>query len=225
MRSMVVGASLSCVNQAPRCKSRAPSTALRAVPLPRFAWEDKRPSIGLIGTMTTNISPADIIAFWREAGKDRWWKKDDAFDATIRARFLGLWERAQSGGLQDWRASDDGLLALTIVLDQFPRNMFRGDARTYATDALAREVASEAIAAGADSRVDQPLRQFLYMPFMHSEALADQERCIALFSAAGEGDSARFAEGHADIVQAFRPLPSSQQDARSRDDRKRAAVS
>jgi uncharacterized protein (DUF924 family) len=153
------------------------------------------------------VSPADIIAFWREAGKERWWKKDDAFDAMIRGRFLGLWQEARAGGLQDWRASDDGLLALAIVLDQFPRNMFRGDARTYATDPLARDVASQAIAAGTDRRVDQTLRQFLYMPFMHSEALVDQERCIALFGAAGEPESARFAEGHAAIVRRFGRFP------------------
>ena len=152
-------------------------------------------------------APTDIIAFWREAGKERWWKKDDAFDATIRSRFLSVWETARAGGLQDWRTSDDGLLALTIVLDQFPRNMFRGDARTYATDPLAREVASQAIAAGADGRVDQTLRQFLYMPFMHSEALADQERCIALFGAAGEAENAKFAQRHAHIVRRFGRFP------------------
>src|SRR5437764_10975886 len=110
------------------------------------------------------ISPTDVITYWRDAGKDRWWNKDDAFDAEIRARFLAVWDEARAGGLPSWRTSDDGLLALTIVLDQFPRNMFRGDARTYATDALAREVASEAIATGVDQRVDQTLRQFLYMP-------------------------------------------------------------
>jgi uncharacterized protein (DUF924 family) len=157
--------------------------------------------------MTETISPIDVITFWREAGQERWWKKNDAFDATIRARFLSTWETARVGGLQDWRRSDDGLLALTIVLDQFPRNMFRGDARTYATDALAREVASQAIAAGADTRVEQLLRQFLYMPFMHSEALDDQERCVALFNAAGEPESAKFAEGHADIVRRFGRFP------------------
>src|SRR3974390_2914214 len=103
--------------------------------------------------MPENISPADIITFWREAGNDRWWKKNDAFEAAIRSRFLGLWDEARAGGLSSWRASDDGLLALVILLDQFPRNMFRGDSRTYATDELAREVASQAIAAGADQRV------------------------------------------------------------------------
>jgi uncharacterized protein (DUF924 family) len=157
--------------------------------------------------MTTIIGPADIVTFWREAGQDRWWKKDDAFDAEIRARFLALWEEARSGGLQAWRSSDDGLLALVIVLDQFPRNMFRGDARTYASDALAREVASQAIAAGADQRVDPELRRFLYMPFMHSEALHDQERCIALFRAIGDPEQAKYADGHADIIRRFGRFP------------------
>jgi len=153
------------------------------------------------------ISPAEIVAFWRDAGTERWWKKDDAFDTGIRSRFLALWEHARDGGLSSWRTSDDGLLALVIVLDQFPRNMFRNDARTYATDALAREVASQAIAAGADQRVDRELRQFLYMPFMHSEALDDQERCVALFRAIGEPENAKYADGHADIVRRFGRFP------------------
>lgn len=157
--------------------------------------------------MTTRISPIDIVTFWREAGTDRWWKKDDTFDATIRARFLATWEQAARGGLQDWRASDDGLLALVIVLDQFPRNMFRNDARTYATDRLARDVASAAIDAGVDQRIDPELRQFLYMPFMHSEELADQERCVALFRAACEPESAKYADQHADIVRRFGRFP------------------
>jgi uncharacterized protein (DUF924 family) len=157
--------------------------------------------------MTKKIAPADIISFWRQAGKECWWKKEDSFDATIRSRFLGLWEEARAGGLSSWRASDDGLLALVIVLDQFPRNMFRGDPRTYATDALAREVASQAIAKGADKRVDQTLQQFLYMPFMHSEDLADQEKCVALFSASGEPENAKYAQDHADIVRRFGRFP------------------
>src|SRR6202011_3219036 len=83
-------------------------------------------------------TPADILAFWREAGRDRWYKKDDAFDEEVRRRYLGLWSKAAAGELSSWEANDDGALALVIVLDQFPRNMFRRDARTYATDALAR---------------------------------------------------------------------------------------
>ena len=87
------------------------------------------------------VTPADILAFWRDAGPERWYTPDDAFDAEVRRRFLGLWQRAAAGELSSWETSDDGALALVIVLDQFPRNMFRGDARTYASDALAREVA------------------------------------------------------------------------------------
>src|SRR5262252_1868980 len=106
-------------------------------------------------------TPDDVLAFWREAGPRRWYEKDAGFDALIRGRFLKLWEKAAKGELSSWEASDDGALALVIVLDQFPRNMFRDDAMTYSSDALAREVASRAIARGADARIDQTLLDFL----------------------------------------------------------------
>ena len=93
----------------------------------------------------TQVTPADVVAFWRDAGPERWYTPDDAFDAEVRRRFLDLWRQAAAGGLSSWETSDDGALALVIVLDQFPRNMFRGDIRTYASDALAREVANRAI--------------------------------------------------------------------------------
>ena len=95
----------------------------------------------------------------------------------------------------------------TIVLDQFPRNMFRGDARTYATDALAREVAGRAIDRGTDARIDPVLVEFLYMPFMHSEELADQLRCVELFRKSGNADNLGYAERHADIVRRFGRFP------------------
>ena len=150
-------------------------------------------------------TPADILAFWREAGHERWYGKDGAFDDEVRRRYLGLWHEAAAGKLSAWEASDDGALALTIVLDQFPRNMFRGDARTYATDALAREVAGRAIDRGADARVDPVLLEFLYMPFMHSEVLADQLRCVELFR--NSPDSVKYAEQHADIIRRFGRFP------------------
>jgi uncharacterized protein (DUF924 family) len=152
-------------------------------------------------------TPADVLAFWREAGKDKWYTKDEAFDAEVRRRFLDLWERAAAGDLASWEATDDGALALVIALDQFPRNMFRGDTRTFSTDAKALEVASGAIARGADKRIDPGLVEFLYMPFMHSERLADQERCIALFQGGGRPDNVRFAEIHADIIRRFGRFP------------------
>src|SRR6476661_2993176 len=146
-------------------------------------------------------TPADILAFWREAGRDRWYGKDDTFDAEVRRRYLDLWHKAAAGELSSWEAGDDGALALVIVLDQFPRNMFRGEPRTYATDTLAREVAGRAVARGADARIDPVLVEFLYMPFMHSESLADQLRCVELFRRSGNADNLGYAERHADIVR------------------------
>jgi uncharacterized protein (DUF924 family) len=152
-------------------------------------------------------TPAHILAFWREAGYDRWYKRDDAFDAEIKARFLGLWQRAAAGQLSSWEGSDDGALALIIVLDQFPRNMFRGDAMTYASDATAREVAGRALECGVDARVDADLREFLYLPFMHSEHLADQLRCVELFRNVADSDNLKYAEDHAAIITRFGRFP------------------
>jgi len=153
------------------------------------------------------VTPAGILAFWRDAGPDRWYSRDDAFDAEVRRRFFGLWQRAAAGEFSSWETSDDGALALVIVLDQFPRNMFRDDARTYASDRLAREVAHRAIDRGVDARIDPALREFLYLPFMHSEHLADQLRCIELSRAAGHTESLKWAEHHADIIRRFGRFP------------------
>ncbi|KWV60180.1 hypothetical protein AS156_30025 [Bradyrhizobium macuxiense] len=151
---------------------------------------------------------ADVLAFWRVVGRDRWYERDDAFDAEIRDRFLAAWEKAAAGELSSWEASDDGALALTIVLDQFPRNMFRQDAQTFASDALAREVAGRAIDRGVDERVDPHLREFLYLPFMHSEHLADQQRCVELIRhSGGHPDNLKYAEDHADIIRRFGRFP------------------
>jgi uncharacterized protein (DUF924 family) len=152
-------------------------------------------------------SPADILAFWREASGERWYTKDDAFDAEVRRRFLGLWEAARAGELAAWEETDDGALALVIVLDQFPRNMFRGDARSFSTDDSACAVADRALARGADTRIDSGLVEFLYMPFMHSERLVDQERCVALFRSRGRADNLKFAQVHADIIRRFDRFP------------------
>src|SRR5215469_2087676 len=111
----------------------------------------------------SDITPADILAFWREAGYDRWYKKDGAFDAEVRRRYLDLWQSASAGELSAWEGSDDGALALTIVLDQFPRNMFRGEARAFSTDAMARDVAARAMARGVDTRIDPMLVEFLHL--------------------------------------------------------------
>lgn len=157
--------------------------------------------------MAADVSPQEVLAFWRNAGEDRWWTKDDAFDAEIREKFLPLWTRAAAGGCADWLETDDGTLALAIVLDQFPRNMFRNDPRTHASDPLARDVARRAIERSVDQRVPEDLRGFLYMPLMHSEELADHELCIALFDRTGHAENAKYARHHADIIRRFGRFP------------------
>ncbi len=154
-----------------------------------------------------DVTPGDILAFWRAAGPRRWYARDDVFDADIRDRYLELWRKAAGGESSSWEMSDEGALALVIVLDQFPRNMFRGNALTYSSDALAREVAHRAIERGVDARIDPDLLEFLYMPFMHSEHLPDQMRCIELFRNIGNTEQLEYAEGHADIIRRFGRFP------------------
>jgi uncharacterized protein (DUF924 family) len=158
-------------------------------------------------TGARGVTPADILAFWRAAGRERWYERDDAFDAEVRSRFFELWQKAAAGELSSWETTDDGALALVIILDQFPRNMFRGDIGAYSSDAPAREVASRAIARGADIRVEPALLEFLYMPLMHSEHLADQLRCVELFRKTGQTDNLKYAEDHAEIIRRFGRFP------------------
>ena len=150
---------------------------------------------------------ADVVAFWQKAGPDRWFKKNPAFDDEIRERFLTTYEVAAAGQLSVWEQSAEGTLALLILLDQFPRNMFRGEARAFATDPLARAITAGAIVRGFDSQVPKEMRNFFYLPFEHSEDLADQERCIALNKASGDGESLKWAEIHADIIRRFGRFP------------------
>ena len=105
-------------------------------------------------------SAADVVAFWQKAGPDRWFKKNPAFDDEIRERFLTTYEVAAAGQLSVWEQSAEGTLALLILLDQFPRNMFRGEARTFATDPLARAITAGAIVRGFDSQVAKEMRNF-----------------------------------------------------------------
>ena len=152
-------------------------------------------------------SPETVLTFWREAGPDRWFEKNTAFDDDVRRRFLATYEAAAMGKLGGWEDTAEGALALAIVLDQFPRNMFRGEVRTYAADALARAVAERAIARGFDQQVSADNRQFFYLPFEHSEAMADQVRGCDLFRAAGDAEGLKWAELHADIIRRFVRFP------------------
>ncbi len=157
--------------------------------------------------MTEDSRIGDVLAFWREAGHERWYTPDASFDAAVGDRFFALWQDAVAGRLSSWEDSDDGVLALVIVLDQFPRNMFRGDARAFSSDTLAHEVASRALARGVDRRIGPPLLQFLYLPFMHSEDLADQARCVELFRDGDNAENLEYAELHADIIRRFGRFP------------------
>ncbi|MGB6540336.1 MAG: DUF924 family protein [Xanthobacteraceae bacterium] len=153
------------------------------------------------------ITAAEIVSFWRAAGPQRWFEKDDDFDRTISSRFLATHEAAARGEFATFEASVEGALALLVVLDQFPRNMFRDSARAFATDPLARAVANRALARGFDQATDETMRQFFYLPFMHSEHMADQDRCVRLYEALGDAELLRFAAGHRDIVTRFGRFP------------------
>jgi uncharacterized protein (DUF924 family) len=160
-----------------------------------------------VSTGGGSISAADVLAFWRAAGSAKWFNKDSAFDADITQRFSALWQEAAAGALPSWEDTPEGALALVILLDQFPRNMFRADARAFATDTTARAVAERVIARGFDQAVPAAERLFFYLPYEHSESEADQEYAIALFDALGDPDLSRWAKLHADIIRRFGRFP------------------
>jgi uncharacterized protein (DUF924 family) len=148
----------------------------------------------------------EVVEFWREAGPALWFAKDAQFDARFRERFQHDHEAAARGELDYWMSSADGALALLILLDQYPRNAFRGTPRMYETDALARRFAAQAFAAHYDRQLPMELRKFLLLPFAHSEDLADQERSVALARELTADDLAH-AEHHRDIVRRFGRFP------------------
>jgi uncharacterized protein (DUF924 family) len=155
----------------------------------------------------TVARPHDVLSFWRAAGPDKWFAKEDAFDAAIREKFLTTYEAAAGGQLSDWETQPGSALALAIVLDQFPRNMFRGDGRTFSADHIARGVADRAITRGFDQQVPEGEKQFFYLPFEHSEKLEDQDRCCELCRATGDAELLKWAELHRDIIRQFGRFP------------------
>jgi uncharacterized protein (DUF924 family) len=155
--------------------------------------------------------PADIVEFWRQAGAERWFEKDPAFDEAIRLKFEPTHHAAARGEYDGWIETADGALALLILLDQFPRNLYRGSAHQFATDPLARKLAAEAISRGHDRAFDNDLRSFFYLPYAHSEAMADQDRGVALCQAqadeANDPDLVKWALVHRFIVERFGHFP------------------
>lgn len=144
--------------------------------------------------------------FWLDAGPEAWFRKDNAFDARFRERFLDLHFSAARRELDDWIEHAVGSFALMILLDQFPRNSFRGTGHMYATDPLARHFARKAVAAGHDQETDPAARLFFYLPFSHSENMEDQDFAVELNRADG-GDGLEHAIGHRDIVKRFGRFP------------------
>lgn len=157
--------------------------------------------------MDQYASPQDVLAFWREAGPDKWFAKDEAFDRACRDRFMTTYQAAARGDLNEWELSPEGALAVVLLLDQFPRNMFRGTRDVYKTDPAALLAADRAIERGYDMRVDPALRRFFYLPFMHSESLRHQERSVALNEALGDPDSIKWARHHRDVIARFGRFP------------------
>ena len=161
--------------------------------------------------MDAEIGSADVVAFWREAGHGAWFGKDPAFDARIRERFEALHFAASRGEFAAWDATAEGALALLILLDQFPRNMFRGSGHAFATDPLALSIARRATDLGFDLQVDPVLRPFFYLPFEHSERIEDQDRCVELCrahrDATGDEGTLKWAELHRDIIVRFGRFP------------------
>lgn len=157
--------------------------------------------------MSSIATPEDVVTFWREAGPEKWFAKDKAFDQSCRDRFMPTYEAAARGDLNEWELTPEGALAVILLLDQFPRNMFRGQRETYKTDPAALMAADRAIERGFDQKVEPDLRQFFYLPFMHSESLRHQERSVALNEALGKHDSIYWARHHRDIIARFGRFP------------------
>ena len=155
-----------------------------------------------------STGPAEIVDFWfSEPMRSRWFRSTQAVDREIRVRFEAVWLQAASGALADWRETARGCLALAIVLDQFPLNMYRGQPRAFATEGQAIEVSLLAVERGLDRQLAADRRAFLYMPLMHSEDLAHQDLSVRLFEQAGLASNARFARHHRDLIRRFGRFP------------------
>lgn len=149
----------------------------------------------------------DVIDFWRDAGPAKWFQGGKAFDEECRARLHDLHHAAARREHEGWMSSADGALALLILLDQIPRNIFRGSGHAFATDPLALHYANRAIDDGLDQQVDAQLRAFVYLPFEHSEEMADQQRSVALFEPLGNTEYTKYAIAHLDVIEKFGRFP------------------
>ncbi len=157
------------------------------------------------------VGPEEILKFWLdEVGPDKWYAQEDALDAEIRKRFEATWEGAQTGGFSMWLTYPSGSLAYIILNDQFSRNMFRGEAKAFSSDRAALAAAKSAVDRGWDMKIDEPARQFFYMPLMHSENLCDQDRCVRLLCERMPKTGASnllHARAHREVIRTFGRFP------------------
>jgi uncharacterized protein (DUF924 family) len=156
---------------------------------------------GLVAT------PNDILGFWRNAGPKQWYAASPRFDAAIRLKFEPVHHAAARGQYDKWAETPEGALALLILLDQFPRNLYRKSGHAFATDPKARAVARATADLGWHMEVDPPLRQFMVLPFEHSEDMADQDRGLALAEEIGDPDILKWVNIHRDIIVRFGRFP------------------
>ena len=149
----------------------------------------------------------DVLGFWFAQPSERWWKADEAFDAEVRRRFCDVWTEQRGRPAAEFADAPDHALAAIILFDQVPRNMFRGHADQFSTDPLALAIAKAAVERGYDDGMPAERRQFLYMPFQHSEDAKDQTRSLLLFAALGDPDQQRYARLHHDVIARFGRFP------------------
>lgn len=158
--------------------------------------------------MTISESPQSIVEFWfSEKVQPLWFQSTPEFDAELRDRFETVWQAAEQGRLDDWAETPEGALALVILFDQLPLNIYRGEALCFATEAKSREIATLAIERSYDAQFTDDQKAFLYMPLMHSESMVDQDKAVALYEAAGLAGNLKFAQHHRDIVRRFGRFP------------------
>ncbi len=158
--------------------------------------------------MSENINPTSILDYWfSEKVKPYWFNSTDKIDKEIKTKYEDIWKNAIRGEYNSWKDTAEGCLALAIIFDQFPLNMFRGEVKSFSTEGMAIKVTKHALDKGFDQSIEKEKIAFLYMPLMHSENLTDQELSVELFDKAGLEDNWKFAKHHRAIVQKFGRFP------------------
>ncbi len=155
-----------------------------------------------------NSKPDQVLLFWFETLRPKdWYRSDAGLDDFVREKMGALHDLAVQGALEHWQEAPEGALALIILLDQVPRNIHRGGPRAFASDEKARDVLAHALREGHEKRLTKRKRVFLYLPLMHSEALAEQEQSVALFRALGIENNLDYAVRHHDVIKRFGRFP------------------